>query len=380
MTASATQPLEGEAIAVEDRLQRANSVLRVVVLADALALTAYRWDSLTRPWVAVLTCGVMIGWTGFAVWAFRGPRLRTPALLVLDLALALLAMSATPFAKTPSFNATLPGFWVMGALMAWAIHWRVLGGLVAGATLGVLDLLLRDHWHQSTFGNVFLMLIGGPIVGFVCAQLTRLSVERAAAERAAAAAAERARLARAVHDGVLQVLALVQRRGRGAGGDLEELGRLAGEQERALRSLIRQQDTLSDQLVGADLAVALEGLTRARGATLTVPGGAVPLSARAVEELTGAVAACLDNVAVHVGEDAPAWVMVQDLGDSVSVTVRDEGPGIAEGRLAAAAADGRLGVSGSIRGRLADLGGEARLTSGSFGTEWELVVPREEPS
>ena len=83
-----------------------------------------------------------------------------------------------------------------------------------------------------------------------------------------------------------------------------------------------------------------------------------------------------DNVSVHVGEDAPAWVMVQDLGDSVSVTVRDDGPGIPEGRLAEAAAAGRLGVSGSIEGRLADLGGEARLSSGSFGTEWELVVPR----
>jgi signal transduction histidine kinase len=368
--------VDAEALAVEDRLQRANSVLRVVVLADALALTAYRWENFTRPWLAVLTCAVMVGWTAFAVWAFRGPRLRTPALLVLDLAMALLAMSATPFAKTPSFNATLPGFWVMGALMAWAIHWRVLGGLVAAATIGVLDLLLRDHWHQSTFGNVFLVLIGGPIIGFVCAQLTRLSTERAIAERAAAAAEERTRLARAVHDGVLQVLALVQRRGRGAGGDLEELGRLAGEQELALRSLIRQQDTLSDELTGADLAVTLEELTRSRGATLTVPGGPVPLPGHAVAELAAAVGACLDNVAVHVGEGAPAWVMVQDLGDSVSVTVRDEGPGIPEGRLAEASASGRLGVSGSIQGRLADLGGEALLTSGSYGTEWELVVPR----
>ena len=109
--------------------------------------------------------------------------------------------------------------------------------------------------------------------------------------------------------------------------------------------------------------------------TLTVPGGPVPLDAHQVAELTAAVGACLDNVAVHVGEDAPAWVMVQDLGDSVSVTVRDEGPGIPDGRLDAAAADGRLGVSGSVRGRLADLGGEAHLTSGSFGTEWELAIP-----
>ena len=46
-----------------------------------------------------------------------------------------------------------------------------------------------------------------------------MAVERDQALRAAAVAQERARLARAVHDGVLQVLALVQRRGGELGGD-----------------------------------------------------------------------------------------------------------------------------------------------------------------
>ena len=66
----------------------------------------------------------------------------------------------------------------------------------------------------------------------------------AAAERTAATEAERARLARAVHDGVLQVLALVQRRGGELGGEAGELGRLAGEQEIRLRALIRAQDSV----------------------------------------------------------------------------------------------------------------------------------------
>ena len=40
----------------------------------------------------------------------------------------------------------------------------------------------------------------------------------------------------------------------------------------------------------------------------------------------------------HAGDDARAWVLLEDLGDEVAVSVRDEGPGIAEGRLDDAAA------------------------------------------
>ena len=60
----------------------------------------------------------------------------------------------------------------------------------------------------------------------------RLAAEIEAANR------ERERLARGIHDSVLQVLALVQRRGAELGGEAAELGRLAGEQEAALRSLV----------------------------------------------------------------------------------------------------------------------------------------------
>lgn len=58
--------------------------------------------------------------------------------------------------------------------------------------------------------------------------------------------------------------------------------------------------------------------------------------------------------------------------------MRDDGPGIPSGRLAEAAATGRMGVAGSIVARLAELGGVASLSTGpDTGTEWELRVPRE---
>ena len=65
-----------------------------------------------------------------------------------------------------------------------------------------------------------------------------MEAERQHATEVEAASRERERLARDIHDSVLQVLALVQRRGAEAGGAAAELGRLAGQQEAALRALM----------------------------------------------------------------------------------------------------------------------------------------------
>jgi signal transduction histidine kinase len=82
----------------------------------------------------------------------------------------------------------------------------------------------------------------------------------------------------------------------------------------------------------------------------------------------------------HGGATAKAWVLVDDEGQAVSVTVRDDGPGIPAGRLAEAAAEGRLGVSHAIVGRIRDLGGSADICSPpGGGTEVRLRVPGKTP-
>jgi signal transduction histidine kinase len=173
---------------------------------------------------------------------------------------------------------------------------------------------------------------------------------------------------------VLQVLALVQRRGAEAGGEAAELGRLAGQQEAALRALI--SGGTFDGAGEVDLRALLltEGSEQV---TVSAPADAVPLKKEAAEELTAAVRAALANVRRHRGERARAWVLVEDEPDAVIVTIRDEGPGIPAGRLAEATSAGRLGVSHSIRGRLRDLGGSATIASApGEGTEVVLRLPR----
>ncbi|MFD8530544.1 DUF5931 domain-containing protein [Streptosporangium canum] len=114
------------------------------------------------------------------------------------------------------------------------------------------------------------------------------------------------------------------------------------------------------------------------GFDLSVPvnGAVLLIIAGQAREVVAAVGAALDNVRRHCGEDARAWVFAENDGVSMIITVRDEGPGIPEGRLSEAAAEGRLGIAQSIRGRIAGLGGTAGFTSvPGQGTEVELIIP-----
>ena len=354
------------------------AIVRVVVTINMVGLNAYRRDNFHHPTIGLVVVLVLVAWTAAAIWLYHDRARRTSVLLVADLAIALAAIAATPWVKTPTYLATIPGFWVMGALLAWAIHWHWKGGLAAAAALSAMDLLPRSVVDQGNYGNVFLVLIGGPIVGYLCESLQGMARERDAAEHAAAAAEERTRLARAVHDGVLQVLTMTQRRGASAGGEWAELGQLAGEQERSLRSLIRQQDTVPTAAGGqVDLAGALEAMTTAHAVRVEVatPGGAVLVDTHVADETVAAVRACLDNVLTHVGSGGSAWVLAQAAPDAITISVRDDGPGIGPGRLEQAESEGRLGVATSIRGRIEDLGGTATMDSGPWGTEWELRVP-----
>ncbi|HSE71491.1 MAG TPA: DUF5931 domain-containing protein [Nocardioidaceae bacterium] len=369
--------------AVETTLFRALAVLRFVVLVFGIAINLVKWEGLERPLVTALCLAVMAGWTAFATWAYDEPRRRHAPLLVADLLIAVVLIGMTVVTQSDEQLenlSTLPSFWVMAVVLAWGVHWGWVGGLVAAAAVSAADIAIRTELTQTNIGNIFLLMIGGPLLGYASQLLKEMSAARDRAERQAAAAAERARLARAVHDGVLQVLSLVQRRGRELGGEAAELGRLAGEQEVALRALVQHQDPPGPDAAATDVTVDLAqdlAMLGSRTVTVSVPGSPVTLPAVRAHEVASVVRACLDNVARHVGPDAPAWVLLEDLGDSLVVTVRDEGPGIPDGRLDEAAREGRLGVRESICGRVADLGGTADLvTSPGQGTEWEITLPR----
>src|SRR6478672_9393913 len=235
----------------------------------------------------------------------------------------------------------------------------------------------------ATNATISVAILMGPIPGMLtgvvgmAAQTARHAhAELERATRLAASLDERERLSRQVHDGAIQVLALVSRRGREIGGETAKLAELAGEQERALRRLVSSTD--DEPAAGAltDVGALLRRRSSDR-VSVSVPATPVLLDAGVATELCAAATNALDNVASHAGPDARAYVLLEDLGGSVTVSIRDDGVGIAEGRLKEAVDEGRVGVTKSIVGRINWLGGSAKLNTGpGSGTEWELTVPR----
>ncbi|MFG2402904.1 MacS family sensor histidine kinase [Streptomyces brevispora] len=390
-------------MSVEQPLWRALAAYRVLTMLYAILLAVFGRDKYDRPWVAVAFLVVMALWTLATLpKVAAGAAACTKRFLGADLALALVGILVTPLADFQAQHVdgtTLPSIWTAGSVLAFAIKggWR--WAAFASTFVAVANIVERAEPSRDTLHNVLLVWVASIAIGYVVEVARASERTLARALEIEAATRERERLARDIHDSVLQVLAMVQRRGTAIGGEAAELGRMAGEQEVALRTLVSSglvpptrlsedaaegavvrtvevDDDKHDAPGETDLRALLAPHAGSR-VSFAEPGAPVLLAPVAAVELAAAVSAALDNVRVHAGENAQAWILVEDWPHEVIVTVRDDGPGIPAGRLAQAEGEGRLGVALSIRGRLSELGGTAELISvPGQGTEVELKVPK----
>jgi signal transduction histidine kinase len=359
---------------------RALIVLRVATLAYGAGLVLYHFRDAGRPVLVGLALAAMLLWTAVISVANAYPRLRRWPWAVADLAVATAILSLTAFVDRPGGlldrGVTLTGPWTAPSVLSFAILGGPWVGLLACTAIVTATIMLPGGWLDlDTLDNLVLLVLAAGTVGWAVRLLERSHRRMRDLVEREAATTERDRLARSIHDGVLQILALVQHHGPALGRIGTELARLAGTQESSLRRLMTGGHPEADGSQ-SDLRVALQDLGLP-ASHLSVPATPVPLPAHVAGDLTAAVAAAVDNARRHAGPGAQVWVAVEDEGHTVAVTVRDDGAGIAAGRLVEAARSGRLGVAQSIVGRLADLGGTATVTSHpGEGTEVECRVPR----
>ncbi|WP_372464035.1 MacS family sensor histidine kinase [Streptomyces pinistramenti] len=391
-------------MSVELPLWRALTGYRILTLIYTLCLVAAQYRKYEHPLGAVGYMGALTVWMALTWRRTTSAERCTRHFLLADLTFAvggiLLTMLVESHDRIMGGAATLPSIWTAGAVLGFAIKggWR--WAMAASSVVAVANLVEREELAGNTIHNVVLVWVASVAIGYVVEVARASERTLARALQIEAATRERERLARDIHDSVLQVLAMVQRRGAAIGGEAAELGRMAGEQEVALRTLVSSGlvPAPRTEAAGTPVAVPVQAGAQApsgapcdvrallapyagRGVTFSEPGAPVELPAGAAASLAAAVGAALDNVRVHAGDEAQAWILVEDEADAVIVTVRDDGPGIPEGRLADAEREGRLGVALSIRGRLAEWGGSADWISvPGQGTEVELTVPKDAAS
>lgn len=362
-----------------------------------------RLPQVQRPWLGWCVLAVLAVWTV----AMLVHRRRTTAQLWIELGLSVAAILATIWVDDPGVRqsgvSTVPGIWAGAIVLAAGVHRGPLAAIGAWAVIVTADLVEIGTATQGTLHNVFLLFIMAGCAGLAARAARRGDDSLRAGLQLRAQVSERERLARTVHDGVLQALAFIHRRGEEIGGPSRELGELAARQERRLRDLITTPPVpfgdAEDPFVGApppsmgramtgssahsaatmvDVTPAVRQVAAAQGDRVQVaaPAQPVPVRADRAAGLVAAVGAALDNVAAHAGPGAHAWILVEDDDGDVVITVRDDGLGMAPDAARQAARSGRLGITSSIVGRLRDLGGSADCQSApGAGTSWELRLP-----
>ena len=359
-------------------LLRGLVALRWATWGWSVAVVLASTDRLARPWLAVLLLAAALGVNLATTAGVRaGREMVFRRLIVADLTVAfgMLALEGFAFEEGHAFAGRqgLAGGWPVAGILTAGVTSGPYVGAAAGAGVGTARLLgalangVRDFDGDqvtSLVATIVFYALYGAVAGWVGRLLAR-------AERDLAVTKAREEVARTLHDGVLQALALVVR--RTASSD-PELARVARDSDRDLRAFLA--GAAAGPAAGGDLLPAVREVARraARPFDLDVTVAAVDdditLDASTVTAVAGAVGEAITNVGKHAGVGrAVVFAERQDDG-TVFVSVRDEGCGF----TADGGGDSR-GVRGSIVGRVSDAGGRAEVVSEpGHGTEVRLWV------
>lgn len=288
-----------------------------------------------------------------------------PIVVFAEITIAAVLLFADMWVYGSTHSQALPTVWPLAIIFTVAIAGGTRAAVVTGVGLGLSRyagwLLFsppsESPWSSARIASTVLFAVAGWVAGY-------LLNSQAAADRSISAYRAREEVANTLHDGVLQTLAIIQRR-----SDDTELVSLARTQELELREYL-----FSGTDVAVDLATALRAAARRaeerypmRVDVICAPD--LPAGTeQEIHAISGAANEALTNAAKH-GEAATATVYAEP-GENHTffVSIKDRGMGFDP-----ATATRGQGLKRSIEGRLADVGGRADISSQpGRGTEVKL--------
>lgn len=289
--------------------------------------------------------------------------------------------------------------WPIAGVLAAGITLGPFGGVATGVLLGggraLSSILhapepadvdgvvfgLEPAWMLSLVTTTVMFAMAGGVAGYLTELLRQTERRAVRAERDLADVRAREEIARRLHDGVLQTLAMVERR-----TDDAALSRMAREQDTELREYLFGTSTSTEgvRALGDALRHAARRATTTFGlrVEVLVPDDLPELDIRRTEAVAGAVAEALNNAAKH-GHAQRVTVYAEPVfseeeGQSeptaatqVFIGVRDDGDGFQPGQVTEG-----VGLTRSIRGRITEIGGHVEVASSpGRGTEIQLTLP-----
>ncbi|MCU1496543.1 MAG: hypothetical protein JWM47_496 [Acidimicrobiales bacterium] len=322
-----------------------------------------------RPWLAVVLVGAALVVTAGATVLSRADpdRLVTLPALAVELTVGFALGAGDGWAYAGAHPQSLGSVWPLAGVLTAGVALAGRGGAIAGAVVGLGRLSgellqarstrpITDLTVSASSAFVLYALAGG-VAGYVTVKLRE-------AERRISSAQAREEVARTLHDGVLQTLAVVQRRAADP-----DLARLARDQERELREYLfgaEPAGALGPRLRGA----AAQFEDRFDGQARVVLADDLPkLPSPVVDALVGAVGEALTNAGKH-GEAGLVTIYAEPYGDGrVFCSVKDDGRGFAD------RPEG-VGLARSVRARVVEVGGQVEVDGNpGRGTEVRLWVP-----
>jgi signal transduction histidine kinase len=348
----------------------------------ARGIVVYRWLTLGWAWIGLflqrsdlehavlailgLLAASAVTIAATVIVAADARRAFAPAFIAFELAVGAGLLLLDGVVYDPSRSQSLPWAWpgagVISAAVAGGAVYAVASALGMALASFLGESILRGHaeWTVSSASKSALFLLAGLAAARVAGRLRE-------AEAQIASARARDEVARTLHDGVLQTLAVIQRR-----SDDDFLRALARDQERDLRAYLfgRRRDV-------SDLATELRaaGDTAARRfdiePQIVLADDLPALDPSRAGALAGAVTEALTNAAKHSGaERIVVFAEPTDVDGEVFCTIRDNGTGFDAARTASGE-----GISRSIRQRIAEVGGRVEIDSRpGRGTEVRLWV------
>lgn len=339
--------------------------------AVVVALIDARSGVLVRASLALAVLGPLLAWSLLtAVLARKAPRfLLSTTAQVIDMAFGVVVMALEWVTYDGEHPLRFGAMWQLAPVIGAGLRYGAFGGLAAGIGLGLINaasLGLTEGFDGrvlATLSAVVLMGVAGAAAGAILDRLRK-------AEDDLAEARARERIARTLHDGVLQTLAVIQRR-----SDDADLVALAAAQDRDLRRWIRgEADRATETNLLEGLHTIAEQITARDGVTVNVVAvGSPTVGPDERRALLGAVNEALTNATKH-GEPTAVTVFV-DIDDDVLVcSVTDDGRGFEPARTPTG-----LGMDNSMRAPIESIGGSLKVLSRpGVGTEIEMRIPYSE--